>query len=62
MKGMGYSKSLGKFQEVGRDVRKHGKVEFQILSEGKGSKREKHRPGLKKVSNCNNRLRFVGKW
>ena len=32
--------------EVGRDFGKQGKVEFQILSEGKGSKREKHRPSL----------------
>ena len=30
------------------DVREWGKVEFQGLSEGKGSKREKHRPSLKK--------------
>ena len=48
MKGMEDSKFLGKFWEVWRDVRKEGKVEFEILSEGKGSKREKHRPSLKK--------------
>ena len=40
---------MGKFWEVGRDVRKQGEVESQRLSEGKGSKREKHRPSLE---NC----------
>ena len=40
---------MGKFLGVGRDVRKQGKVEYQRLSEGKGSKREKHRPNLE---NC----------
>ena len=40
---------MGKFLGVGRDVRKQGKVESQRLSEGKGSKREKHRPNL---GNC----------
>ena len=35
--------------EVGRDVRKQGKVEYQILSEEKGSKRAKQRPNLE---NC----------
>ena len=34
-------------------------MEFKELSEGKGSKRSKHRPSLKKVSNCGNRLGFV---
>ena len=34
---------------VGRDVREQGKVELWILSGGKGSKREKHRPNLE---NC----------
>ena len=40
---------MGKFLEVGRDVRKQGKVESWRLKEGKGSKREKHRPNLE---NC----------
>ncbi len=40
---------MRKFVGVGRDVRKYGKVEYQRLSEGKGSKREKHRPNLE---NC----------
>ena len=35
--------------EVGRDDRKEGKVEYQKFSEGKGSKRAKHRPNLE---NC----------
>ena len=34
---------------VGRDVGEQGKVEYQKFSEGKGSKREKHRPNLE---NC----------
>ena len=42
------SKFLGKFWGIGIDVRDYGKVEFQVFSEGKGSKREKHRPSLKK--------------
>ena len=40
---------MGKFLGVGRDVGEKGKVETQRLSEGKGSKREKHRPNLE---NC----------
>ena len=49
MKGIRASKFLIKIWKEGRDVRKKGKVEFQILSEGKGSKREKHGPSLE---NC----------
>ena len=45
----GILNSWGNFLEVGRDVRKQGKVESQRLSEGKGSKRAKHRPNLE---NC----------
>ena len=40
---------MGKFLGVGRDVRKQGQVKSQRLSDGKGSKREKHRPNLE---NC----------
>ena len=40
------SKFLGKFGEVGMDVRKWGKVKFQGKSEGKGSKMSKHSPSL----------------
>ena len=46
MKGNEGDKGLRRFWKIGRDVRKEGKVEFQILSEGKGSKRAKHRPSL----------------
>ena len=40
---------MGKFLGVGRDVINQGNLESQRLSEGKGSKRAKHRPNLE---NC----------
>ena len=40
---------MRKFRGVGRDVGKQEKVESQTLSQGKGSKRAKHRPNLE---NC----------
>ena len=43
------------------DFRKYWKLKLQGLSEGKVSKREKHRPSLEKCQKRSNRLGFVEK-
>lgn len=37
-------------------------MELKGMSEGNGSKREKHNPNLGRCQNYNNRLGFLGKW
>lgn len=49
---MGASKFLGKFLEVGRDVRKQGKVESQRLSEGEGVQKGKTQAQPRKLPGC----------
>ena len=42
------SKFFRKFWGIGIDVREFREVEFLEMSDGKGSKREKHGPSLEK--------------